>query len=117
MNHWRLAWPDSVLYKGGSSAASEQLQRQSLQQSQKQFEANMALQKTQMSQALPAIPAPQPIAPAPTKTSAEVAQASYQARIDAAKRKGLLASNVAGNTGGYGGTGSVAAGARQTLFG
>jgi hypothetical protein len=50
---------------------------------------------------IPPMPEPQPVAPPPTATSADVAQAEEQSRRDLNKRKGLKKTVLAGETGGY----------------
>lgn len=102
----------TFLYKGGGSGNSEKLQRESMKQSQQQFDQQMALMQASMEKEMPAIPKPQPTAPAPTKTSAEVARASDDARRNAARKRGLLMSMR-----GAGDTGGNAVGGRSSLLG
>lgn len=62
---------------------------------------------------IPEAPKPEPIPPAPTASNLEVQQAQEDARQQAAKRKGIRRTLVAGETGGYTGSDS----AKKTLLG
>ena len=61
------------------------------------------------------IPAPDPIPPAPTTTKLEVQQAEDDQKQQAAKRKGVRQTIIAGETGGYGGTSNLNAGKKTVL--
>jgi hypothetical protein len=59
---------------------------------------------------------PAPIPPAPTTSKLEVEQAAEDQRRQAARRKGMRQTLIAGETGGYGATDTSASG-KKTLLG
>jgi len=63
------------------------------------------------------LPAPRASTPPPTETQNEVVQAKRDSRRNAARRKGMQATILAGETGGYQGGADVQTGGQTTLLG
>ena len=92
--------PDGRLlrfHKGGGVPQETAAQKRAVKLQEKLLTAQLAQIKKSSQMEMPAMPpAPEPAGPPPTQTQNDVAQAEADARKQAAKRKGLMRSVLAG---------------------
>ena len=106
---------------GSPSAGPSKKEQEAQRKAQEKQDKEMRKLMKQMSKqhvpmpAIPTPPEPEPIPPVASQSSANVEDAQQDARRQAKRRKGLMATTYAGDTGGYGG--STPLGGGKSLLG
>lgn len=107
--------PAALHFGGRGRGPSEADMRKERERAKKQEQKFMRELQKSLDQPIHIPPPPPPPPPAPTRAASEVEQAEQDKRRQAAQRKGMRSTLLAGETGGY--AGSTPMGGAKTLLG